>query len=95
VAPLPCYGTGRETLGQLSQIIESTRGGSIVHSTDTYLRAEFASRFLRFVDVLELLVDENEKVIHVRSASRIGSFDFGVNRRRVEALRRRLERQSR
>ena len=59
-------------------------------STDTYLKAECTTMVFRFVDDLELLVDTDEEVIHVRSASRIGTWDLGVNRRRVESLRRRL-----
>lgn len=55
-----------------------------------YLHAEYTSPFLRFVDDLELLVDSNAKVIQVRSASRVGTWDLGANRRRVEGLRRRF-----
>jgi uncharacterized protein (DUF1499 family) len=67
-------------------------GVSIAVSTDTYLRVELTTTILRFVDDLELLVDPDEQVIHVRSASRVGKWDLGVNRRRVESLRRRLTR---
>ncbi|MCA8941395.1 MAG: DUF1499 domain-containing protein, partial [Planctomycetes bacterium] len=41
----------------------------------------------RFVDDLELLLDDERSVIDVRSASRVGEFDFGANRGRVETLR--------
>ena len=46
-----------------------------------------SARF-RFVDDLEFYLDRLEKKIHVRSASRVGKYDFGANRRRVEAIRR-------
>lgn len=52
-----------------------------------YLRAEVRSRVFGFVDDLELQIDPAHAVIHVRSASRTGRYDFGVNRKRVEALR--------
>jgi len=53
-----------------------------------YLHAEYRSRWLHFVDDLELVADEEAGVVHVRSASRRGWSDLGVNRRRVEALHR-------
>lgn len=80
------------TLGQLRRILASMPGVTIVVSTDTYIRAEFSSRILRFVDDLELSAEPEEGVVHVRSASRIGTWDFGANRRRVEHLRTRMAR---
>ena len=49
--------------------------------------AEFRTRLMRYVDDLELWHDERAGLVHVRSASRLGRRDFGVNRKRVEALR--------
>ena len=66
------------------------RGSHIITASETYLHAEFRSLIFRFVDDLELLVDPVAGVIDVRSASRLGRSDFGVNRRRVEELRRRF-----
>jgi len=63
----------------------------LIAENENYLYAEYRSRLMRFVDDMELYFDG--RVIHVRSASRLGRRDFGVNRARVEALRRRLERQ--
>ncbi len=62
----------------------------VVTATDGYLHAECTSFLFRFVDDLECLLDRDAKVIHVRSASRAGRSDFGVNRRRVERLRQAL-----
>lgn len=59
----------------------------ITHATENYLHAECTSALLRFVDDLELELRTDERVIAVRSASRAGYWDFGVNRRRVERLR--------
>jgi uncharacterized protein (DUF1499 family) len=92
VAPFPCGATCAETLHHLRSLLDSTRGASIVASSDAYIHAELRTPVLRFVDDLELLIDSEERVIHVRSASRIGTWDLGVNRRRVERLRRRLAR---
>jgi uncharacterized protein (DUF1499 family) len=63
-------------------------GGTVHTDTGTYLHATFVSRFFRFVDDLELRADGES--IQVRSASRVGYSDLGVNRKRVEALRHAL-----
>ena len=62
----------------------------ITNDTDFYLRAECRSAVFRFVDDLELELRAGDGIIAVRSASRTGYSDFGVNRRRVEGLRERL-----
>ena len=58
----------------------------IVDRSPGYLRAEARSLVFRFVDDLELHLDEGGGVVHYRSASRVGSSDLGVNRRRVATL---------
>lgn len=93
VDPFPCDGSCEETLERLHRLVAASPGASIVAATPHYLHAEYRSAILRFVDDLELLADGRGKVIHVRSASRVGSWDLGANRRRVEALRRRLAHQ--
>lgn len=85
VAPL----TG--TIEQVRKVIESTPRTRIISADSHYLYAEFRSRLLRYVDDVEFHHDG--KVLHVRSASRLGRRDFGVNRARVEALREALKRQ--
>ena len=63
-------------------------GGSVQTESDNYLAATFTSSFFRFVDDLELRIDPGASLIHVRSASRVGHSDMGVNRQRVELLRK-------
>jgi uncharacterized protein (DUF1499 family) len=63
------------------------QGAQVVTVTPDYLHAEFTTRWLRFVDDVEFVVAPAERVIHVRSASRVGREDLGTNRRRVEAIR--------
>ena len=65
----------------------------IVSETPEYLHVECRSLLLRFVDDLELHLRAQEGIIAVRSASRVGYSDLGVNRRRVEAIRAELARQ--
>ncbi|MDY0268859.1 DUF1499 domain-containing protein [Trichloromonas sp.] len=66
-------------------------GGRVERVADNYLWATFRSRIFHFVDDLELRFDEAEKAVHLRSAARLGYSDFGVNRKRIEALRKQLE----
>lgn len=63
---------------------------SLVADGENYLYAEFTSMVMDFVDEVEFLLDEKAGVIHVRSASRLGTSDFGVNRDRIETIRRRI-----
>ena len=79
----PERGTG--AWGAAQAAVEAL-GGRVEQVDDRYLWATFRSRFFRFVDDLELRFDEAGGVIHVRSAARLGYSDFGVNRKRVEAL---------
>jgi uncharacterized protein (DUF1499 family) len=62
-------------------------GGKIQEEHDGYLWATFTTRLVRFVDDVELRMVSTDGIIHVRSASRVGYSDLGVNRRRVEKLR--------
>jgi uncharacterized protein (DUF1499 family) len=73
------------SIPKLRMLVESMPGATIIKEQGNYLYAEFRSRLLGFVDDLELFSDG--KAIQVRSASRLGRRDFGVNRKRVEALR--------
>ena len=63
----------------------------VVKEKANYIHAECRTRFLRFVDDLEFLFEDNDAVIHVRSASRVGYSDLGVNRKRVEQFRKDFE----
>ena len=69
--------------------VESLPRTTIVEARGDYLYAEFRSALLRYVDDVEFFFDG--QVIHVRSCSRLGRRDFGVNRKRVEALRALIE----
>ena len=60
---------------------------TIIEETEDYIRVESSSRLLGFVDDAEFYLPADEKVIHVRSASRLGESDLGVNRRRLEQIR--------
>ncbi|MDD3763835.1 MAG: DUF1499 domain-containing protein [Nevskiales bacterium] len=89
------YQGGRDHARQaLMEVIEATPRLRVDAAQDDYIHATATSRIMRFVDDLELVFAEQPGRIDVRSASRLGYSDFGVNRERVEALRRQFEAQS-
>lgn len=90
IAPLPEAGGAQVALQRLRQVVEAMPGTRIVEQRDDYLYAQFESRLLRFVDDVEFWYDPQAQAVQVRSASRIGRKDFGVNRARVEAIRAKL-----
>ncbi len=72
------------------QILESEKRTKILAAQENYIRAEFTSALFRFVDDVEFYFPEeqaSETVIHIRSASRVGYYDFGANRKRIERIR--------
>ncbi|MDQ7743745.1 DUF1499 domain-containing protein [Hydrogenophaga pseudoflava] len=88
IAPLPIQGDGPSTLARLRQQLQAMPGVKIVRDNgDGYLYAQCTTRWMKFIDDIELWVDPVHHVVQVRSASRVGRKDFGVNRERVEALR--------
>ena len=86
VPPFTFVGTAGDALDALAALIAADPAATIVERRDIYLHAEYRSRIFGFVDDLELVADEEGGLVHVRSASRRGWSDLGVNRRRVEAL---------
>lgn len=78
---------GARALTRLGEIVLKMPGARIMVSSPDYLYVQFETRWLKFVDDAEFAVLPGENVIHVRSASRIGRRDFGVNRARIESIR--------
>jgi len=77
------------TWDKLKPIIQ-TQGGKIVQEDADYIHATFRSAVFQYVDDVELRLDEAGSTIHIRSASRMGRSDFGVNRARVETIKKAL-----
>ena len=86
VAPIPFKG---DAIAAVRKAVESMPRARIISADSHYLYAEFRSALLGYVDDVEFHYDGS--VIHVRSASRLGRRDFGVNRARVEELRKRIK----
>jgi len=86
IDPLVYTGPAKQVWNQLRPAIEKS-GGVVKYFDETYLRATYTSRLFRFVDDMEFRPVPESGIIHVRSASRVGKSDLGVNRKNVEKLR--------
>jgi uncharacterized protein (DUF1499 family) len=91
IAPLPYSGSATDTLKRLVQVVQEQPGAKIVATGDRYLYAEFTSALMGFVDDVEFYLDDAAHVVHVRSASRLGESDLGVNRKRIETIREKFQ----
>jgi uncharacterized protein (DUF1499 family) len=87
IEPIAGGGDLAATMARLRRAIEAMPGSRIVEARPDYIHVQFTSRWLKFVDDAEFWASGAEGMIHVRSASRLGDNDFGVNRARIETLR--------
>jgi uncharacterized protein (DUF1499 family) len=87
IAPLPVKGEGPVSIAQIKAIVEGMDGAKVVKSEPGYVYAQFTTRLMKYVDDVEFWFDPAANVIQVRSASRVGRGDMGVNRKRIEAVR--------
>ena len=87
IEPVRYEGTEQEAMERLIDVIQGMKRARIITMKDHYIHAEFTSAFFRFVDDVEFYFDSEAKIIQMRSASRIGYSDFGVNRQRMEKVR--------
>jgi uncharacterized protein (DUF1499 family) len=90
IEPLRFSGPPARAWAVLKAVVQGMERAHIVEERPGYLYAEFTSRLMGYVDDVEFALDEKAGVIHVRSASRLGRRDFGVNRERVETIRARM-----
>jgi uncharacterized protein (DUF1499 family) len=90
IEPLRYAGDARQAWAALRQIIDGMQRVKVITSDPSYLYAEFSTKLMGYVDDTEFYLNEKAGVIHVRSASRLGRSDFGVNRERIESIRAKL-----
>jgi uncharacterized protein (DUF1499 family) len=88
IAPIPYKG---DAMAAVRKAVEGMTDATVIRQDGAYLYAEYRTKLMRFVDDVEFFYDDKAGLIHVRSASRLGRRDFGVNRARVESLRARIE----
>lgn len=86
IAPFRYTGEREDAFKRLKAVVKAYERTTVVAERDDYLHVEFKTAIMGFVDDVEFYFPA-EKVIHVRSASRLGYSDLGVNRKRVEKLR--------
>jgi len=87
IEPLSYSSTLKQAKERLVKAITSMKRAKIIMDNENYIHAEYTSALFRFVDDVEFNFDDAKKIIHVRSASRMGYGDMGVNRKRIEELR--------
>jgi uncharacterized protein (DUF1499 family) len=86
IDPLPLI-----AIADLKRIIASMERATIIEEKPNYLYAEFKSKLMGYVDDVEFYLEPSANVIQVRSASRLGQSDLGVNRKRIEEIRDKLK----
>lgn len=91
IAPLAYSGDGTAAMARLASVIRPMDGAHIERETPDYLYATFRTPWLGFVDDVEFWHNPAAGVIELRSASRLGKSDLGVNRRRIEMIRQRFK----
>jgi uncharacterized protein (DUF1499 family) len=91
IAPLRYHVSPQLAWDALVAVVSAQPRATLVTRQAGYLHAEFRSALFRFVDDVEFLAAADEPVIHVRSASRVGYWDLGANRARVERLRQEFQ----
>ena len=91
IEPLPLVGDSKSVLDKIKSIIEVIPGSKVVIYQEHYLYVQFTTRVMKFVDDAEFWFDPQSNVVQVRSASRLGKSDLGVNRKRIEWIRGQLK----
>lgn len=90
VKPVSYQGEAKEQMEKVAKALSSMDGVSIKQQTSNYLYAVFTTKLMRFKDDVEVYLDDAEKCMHFRSASRVGYSDLGVNKKRYDAFIERL-----
>jgi uncharacterized protein (DUF1499 family) len=90
IEPLTFSSAPEKAIADLKTIIQALPKTTIVQESNDYLYAQFTSKLMGFVDDVEFYLDRATNVIQVRSASRLGKSDLGVNRKRIELIRAQL-----
>ena len=90
LAPFSYTSSTEKAWENLQRAIKKS-GGVVQKYDNAYLWATYTTRIFRYVDDMEFRLEPEQKIIHVRSGSRVGKSDLGVNRKNVEKLRKNFE----
>ncbi len=94
IEPIRFPGSVEQASERLLLLLQAEKRAAIVRVEPDYIRASFTSALFRFVDDVEFCFVEEQAgtaTIHVRSASRVGSYDLGANRKRIDRIRSQLQ----
>ena len=86
IEPINYSGDLEDAKAKIIGIINSLKRSKIITNEENYIHIEFRTATFRFVDDVEFLFDDKEKIIHFRSRARMGYSDMGVNRKRMEEI---------
>ena len=87
IEPLPYELNAVVSIKKITTVLQASNRITIITTTSNYIHAESKSLLLGFVDDVEVYCDDEKQRCFVRSASRLGRTDFGVNRKRIEQIR--------
>lgn len=87
IEPLGFEGSPEAARKRLTDVLNTLKRTQVVKDEGKVIHAECTSAIMRFVDDVEFFIDDGQNLIHVKSASRTGHSDLGVNRRRIEKIR--------
>lgn len=91
IEPIGYQGSTESARKRLLEVVAEFSNARVLHSENDYLHLVFTTQLFRFQDDVEFEFDDRQKLIHMRSASRTGHYDFGVNRRRLESIRQKFD----
>jgi uncharacterized protein (DUF1499 family) len=87
IKPIKFMGDLEQSKKRILWALKKVPGVKVIKDEQNYVYAEVTSAVFKFVDDIEFVLNPEDKVIHVKSASRTGRSDWGVNRKRVEQVR--------
>ncbi len=87
IAPFKATGDGSAEMKKIAEVLQALPRTVIIKQDSNYIYAQSTTALLKFTDDVEFVLDTGKGIIDVRSASRLGQKDFGVNRARIEAIR--------
>ncbi len=87
IDPIKYDSSMEEAKKKISNIVNNCKGTKLLNEQEKYLHYQFTTALFRFKDDVEFLFDDAEKVIHIRSQSRLGGYDYNTNRKRMEKIR--------
>ena len=88
IAPIPYSGSREDAKKTLIKILKSVNLRGTVVSSGNYIHSEFVSSLFGFTDDVEFIIEDRHQRIQLKSASRVGFYDWGMNRKRIETIRR-------